>query len=216
MGPANCTRPPAPSWPRARGSSPRTRAAARSEALRHDRRRVDRGEPPRVPRPPLHDAGRRGVHQRRHPLRRDDPPEAADGTPFPELLASKGVIPGIKVDPGAKPLAAPRARRSRKAWTGCASGSRSTARSARASRSGARRTRSRTRCRATTASGRTRTRSPATRRSARRRASSRSSSPRCCRTARTRSSAAASSRRACSPRSTRSCSTSASTSRGRC
>ena len=30
---------------------------------------------------------------------------SADGTPFPELLASKGVIPGIKVDKGAKPLA---------------------------------------------------------------------------------------------------------------
>src|SRR5437763_7704895 len=30
---------------------------------------------------------------------------AADGTPFPELLASKGIIPGIKVDRGAKPLA---------------------------------------------------------------------------------------------------------------
>jgi fructose-bisphosphate aldolase class I len=28
-----------------------------------------------------------------------------DGTPFPALLASKGVIPGIKVDKGAKPLA---------------------------------------------------------------------------------------------------------------
>jgi fructose-bisphosphate aldolase, class I len=28
-----------------------------------------------------------------------------DGTPFPELLASKGVIPGIKVDEGAMPLA---------------------------------------------------------------------------------------------------------------
>jgi fructose-bisphosphate aldolase class I len=31
--------------------------------------------------------------------------KALDGTPFPELLASKGVIPGIKVDEGAKPLA---------------------------------------------------------------------------------------------------------------
>jgi hypothetical protein len=31
--------------------------------------------------------------------------KADDGTPFPELLASKGVIPGIKVDEGAKPLA---------------------------------------------------------------------------------------------------------------
>jgi fructose-bisphosphate aldolase, class I len=30
---------------------------------------------------------------------------ASDGTPFPKLLASKGVIPGIKVDQGAKPLA---------------------------------------------------------------------------------------------------------------
>jgi fructose-bisphosphate aldolase, class I len=30
---------------------------------------------------------------------------ASDGTPFPELLASKGIMPGIKVDKGAKPLA---------------------------------------------------------------------------------------------------------------
>jgi fructose-bisphosphate aldolase, class I len=30
---------------------------------------------------------------------------AEDGTPFPELLASRGIIPGIKVDEGAKPLA---------------------------------------------------------------------------------------------------------------
>lgn len=29
----------------------------------------------------------------------------ADGTPFPQLLALKGIIPGIKVDKGAKPLA---------------------------------------------------------------------------------------------------------------
>jgi fructose-bisphosphate aldolase class I len=28
-----------------------------------------------------------------------------DGTPFPQLLAAKGIIPGIKVDQGAKPLA---------------------------------------------------------------------------------------------------------------
>jgi fructose-bisphosphate aldolase, class I len=31
--------------------------------------------------------------------------KADGGTPFPELLASKGVLPGIKVDKGAKPLA---------------------------------------------------------------------------------------------------------------
>ncbi len=30
---------------------------------------------------------------------------ASDGTPFPELLESKGIVPGIKVDTGAKPLA---------------------------------------------------------------------------------------------------------------
>jgi fructose-bisphosphate aldolase class I len=30
---------------------------------------------------------------------------AEDGTPFPELLAGQGIIPGIKVDRGAKPLA---------------------------------------------------------------------------------------------------------------
>ena len=31
--------------------------------------------------------------------------KADDGTPFPQVLASKGIIPGIKVDTGAKPLA---------------------------------------------------------------------------------------------------------------
>jgi len=30
---------------------------------------------------------------------------AADGTPLPKLLADKGIVPGIKVDKGAKPLA---------------------------------------------------------------------------------------------------------------
>src|SRR6266576_6828710 len=30
---------------------------------------------------------------------------ASDGTPFPKLLERKGIIPGIKVDNGAKPLA---------------------------------------------------------------------------------------------------------------
>jgi len=31
--------------------------------------------------------------------------KASDGTPFPKLLDSKGIVPGIKVDTGAKPLA---------------------------------------------------------------------------------------------------------------
>ncbi|MGD9330605.1 MAG: fructose-bisphosphate aldolase class I [Desulfobacterales bacterium] len=30
---------------------------------------------------------------------------AADGTPFPQVLAARGIIPGIKVDKGAKPMA---------------------------------------------------------------------------------------------------------------
>src|SRR4026209_1902898 len=40
--------------------------------------------------------------------------QASDGTPFPKLLADRGIIPGIKVDMGAKPLAgAPGATRTR-------------------------------------------------------------------------------------------------------
>lgn len=31
--------------------------------------------------------------------------DAEDGTPFPQLLADRGIVPGIKVDQGAKPLA---------------------------------------------------------------------------------------------------------------
>ena len=64
---------------------------------------------------------------------------ADDGTPFPELLAAKGIVPGIKVDTGAHAARRlPGRERSPRASTGCASGSRSTTRSARASPSGAR------------------------------------------------------------------------------
>ncbi len=63
---------------------------------------------------------------------------ASDGTPFPKLLESRGIIPGIKVDKGAKALAGRRGETSPRGSTACASGSRSTASSARASRSGAR------------------------------------------------------------------------------
>jgi len=183
----------------------------------HDRRRVDRGEPPRVPQPPLHDAGRRGVHQRRHPLRRDDPPKGRRRDAVPGAARLQGHHPGHQGRPGRE---ASRARRGRDGDRGA----RRAARAARgvppgsapASRSGVGRTRSATRCPASTASGRTRTRSPATPRSARRPGSSRSSSPRCYRTGRIPSSAADSSPPACSPPSTPSCSTSASTSKGRC
>ena len=51
-------------------------------------------------------AGRRGVHQRRDPLRRDDPPERLGRHAVPEAArVDSGIIPGIKVDTGAKPLA---------------------------------------------------------------------------------------------------------------
>src|SRR5689334_11286312 len=78
---------------------------------------------------------------------------ASDGTPFPKLLAAKGIIPGIKVDTGAKPLALAEGETVTEGLTASAAGSRSTASSARASRSGARRTRSTRRSPASTASG---------------------------------------------------------------
>ena len=63
---------------------------------------------------------------------------ADDGTPFAELLASKGVVPGIKVDSGAHDLAGFPGENVTEGLDGSAGGSRSTASSARASRSGAR------------------------------------------------------------------------------
>ena len=43
-----------------------------------------------------------------------------DGTPFVKALAEAGIIPGIKVDAGAKTWQAIPARKSPKAWTDCA------------------------------------------------------------------------------------------------
>ena len=142
---------------------------------------------------------------------------ALDGTPFPKLLESKGVIPGIKVDLGAKPLALAEGETVTEGLDGLRE------RLAEYYELGARFAKWRAtysitgrRCRASTASGRTPTRLRVTRRSARRRASCRSSSRRSSRTARTRSSRAITPRAACSARSSRSSSTSASTSRERC
>ena len=85
--------------------------------------------------------GRRGVHQRRDPVRRDDPPERGRRDAAPASCStSKGSSPGSRSTRARSRSRSPRARRSPRASTGCASGSRSTASSARASPSGARRT----------------------------------------------------------------------------
>ena len=76
------------------------------EALRQDRARVHVRGAPRLPRAAVHRARRRqstsrGVILYDETLRQ----QAADGTPFPQLLAARGILPGIKVDAGAKALA---------------------------------------------------------------------------------------------------------------
>ena len=49
--------------------------------------------------------GAAAVHQRRHLYDETLRQKTKDGVPFPEYLAKLGIIPGIKVDTGAKPLA---------------------------------------------------------------------------------------------------------------
>ena len=94
---------------------------------------------------------------------------------------AEGIIPGIKVDKGAKPLARRDGRDDHRGARRAARAARGVPRARRALREVARRDLDRRRAsRASTASGRTRTRSRGTRRSARRPVSSRSSSPRCC------------------------------------
>ena len=63
------------------------------EALRLDRGRVHRGEPPRLPRPAVHDRGRRRPHQRRDPVRRDDPPVRRRRHAVPEAAREQGRHP---------------------------------------------------------------------------------------------------------------------------
>jgi fructose-bisphosphate aldolase class I len=46
----------------------------------------------------------------------------SNGTPFAEALVDEGIIPGIKVDIGAKPWPRALARRSPRAWMDCAHG----------------------------------------------------------------------------------------------
>ena len=207
------------SSPRGRGSSPPTRAPARSRSAST---RSASSRPRRTGAPTATSSSRRraprSTSAASSSTTRRSARSADDGTPFPELLASKGDHPrASRSTQGAKPLAHAEGETVTEGLDGLRAAARGVPRARRPLREVARDVLDHaTRCRASTASGRTRTRSPATRRSARRRGSSRSSSPRCCRTGRTRSSAAASSPRACSPPSTPSCSTSASTSRGRC
>jgi len=61
-----------------------------------------------------------------------------DGTPFVKAVTDAGIIPGIKVDTGAKDMAVIPERESPKVWTDCASAWSSTLRWARVSPSGAR------------------------------------------------------------------------------
>ena len=105
---------------------------------------------------------------------------ADDGTPFPELLAAKGVVPGIKVDPGAHRSPALPGETVTEGLDGLRG------RLAEYYELGARFAKWRAviyigerACRSDYALGRTRMRLRATRRCARRRASFPSSSPRC-------------------------------------
>ena len=105
---------------------------------------------------------------------------ASDGTPFPKLLESRGIIPGIKVDMGAKALAGAAGETVTEGLDGLRERLAGVLRARRAVHEVARGDLDRRRAsRATTASGRTRTRWPGTPRCRRRPASSRSSSPRC-------------------------------------
>ena len=86
---------PVPWSPATRASSPPTRARARSRsASRASIVALDGGEPPRLPRAAVHHAGRRAVHQRRDPLRRDDPPEGERRHAVPGPARGAGHPPG--------------------------------------------------------------------------------------------------------------------------
>jgi fructose-bisphosphate aldolase, class I len=134
---------------------------------------------------------------------------ASDGTPSAELLDSKGIIPGIKVDNGTEPLANADGETITEGLDGLR------ARLEEYRGLGARFAKWRATYSITDAQPSdycTWTNAHALARfgrGVRRRGSSRSSSPRCCRTARTRSSAATTSPRAFSTRSIASCSISA-------
>ena len=63
---------------------------------------------------------------------------SSDGTPLVRILSQQDILPGIKVDTGAKPLAGAPAKPSPKGSTSCGIACPRTARSGLASRNGAR------------------------------------------------------------------------------
>ena len=102
----SCTRPPRRSSPTTRGSSPPTRAPGRSRSASTRSTLESTEENRRAYRdmlfttPGLEDFVS-GVILYDETLRQ----QSSDGTPFAKLLADRGIIPGIKVDTGAKDLA---------------------------------------------------------------------------------------------------------------
>ena len=99
-------RPPRRSSPTGRASSPRTRAAGRSRSAstrsassRPRRRGAPTASSSSRPRAPRSSSAASSSSTRRSARAR---PTARR---FPKLLESKGIVPGIKVDTGAKPLA---------------------------------------------------------------------------------------------------------------
>ena len=100
--------------------------------------------PPRLPGAALHHPDGLRVHQRRHPLRRDDPPARRRRHPAGAGPRAPGRHPrASRSTPAPSRSPSHPARRSPRDSTGCASASRSTPASAPASRSGGPRTRSR-------------------------------------------------------------------------
>jgi fructose-bisphosphate aldolase class I len=103
---ASCTRPQNSWWAKEKASSWQTRATERSRKRFNSINLESTGDRRRAYREMLlttidveHYIS--GVIMFDETIRQS----ASDGTPFPKLLEAKGIIPGIKVDKGAKPLA---------------------------------------------------------------------------------------------------------------
>ena len=98
-------------------------STARSRSASTRSASIDRGEPPRLPRDAVHDAGARRVHQRRHPLRRDHPPGAERRRPVRRAARDAGHHARDQGRHRAQAAGArARARPSPRGSTACASG----------------------------------------------------------------------------------------------